>query len=374
MMIIHADAYLKTVVGKLNHPYFGWVEDAQGFVFMSGPVVGLGYGGRYIRHGYDGMSSAIWKRIRTIYSHQLFLIALFLVAALITCSFAVTPKVIDAYLREPIILPLLSAILVTGSMHMGILPMYIVFLAATPFAFRLLKQERYLTYVAVIALLWMVAQSRLPDLIVLGLENEIASAGHKLNLGIFFNVFGWQVLFFAGLAIGYLMAAKKFDPQILWSPDGYTAFLVCIGVFLFLGIYDRIIFDFWFGNAFSQLILGEADRGNFSFIYLIAFAADLYIVAWLLGPGVTAPQKLWRVLAQTLVKLMTLRPLVFLGQHSLHVFTAHIVLIYILAAVFQNGPPSAIMANIMVLLSPAPLFLVAWLHALFVKKTNGKPG
>jgi hypothetical protein len=31
-------------------------------------------------------------------------------------------------------------------------------------------------------------------------------------LGIFFNVFGWQVLFFAGLAIGYLMAAKKFDP------------------------------------------------------------------------------------------------------------------------------------------------------------------
>jgi hypothetical protein len=44
MVIIHANGILKTTFGKLNHHYFGWVEDAQGFVFMSGLVVGLGSG------------------------------------------------------------------------------------------------------------------------------------------------------------------------------------------------------------------------------------------------------------------------------------------------------------------------------------------
>ncbi len=374
MMIIHSDAILKTFVGKLNHHYFGWVEDAQGFVFMSGLVVGLVYGGRFVRHGYDVMHRAIWKRIGTIYSHQLALIALFLATAFITAYLGATPNVINAYVREPIILPALSALLVTGSFHMGILPMYIFFLAATPFAFKLLKQERYLTYIAASALLWMFAQSRLPDLLVQTLEGQMASSGHKLNLGIFFNVFGWQLLFFGGLAIGYLMAAKKFNAQILWSPDAYKAFLVCIGIFLFLGVYDRIVFDYWFGEKFSQSILDETDRGNLSTIYVIAFAADLYIVAWLLGPGVLASQKLWRGLSKVLVNVMSFRPLVFLGQHSLHVFSAHIVLIYIISAVFEDGPPSAIIGNLLVLFSPLPLFLVAWLHALSVKKSSAKQG
>ena len=369
MMIIHSDAYLKTLVGRLNHHSFGWVEDAQGFVFMSGLVVGLVYGGRYIRHGYDVMRRAIWARIKTIYSHQFALILLFLAAAFIAARFSILPRELETYVHEPVALPVLSAFLVTGSMHMGILPMYIFFLAATPFAFKLLKEENYLAYVAIVALFWIFAQTRLPDFFVEAMETNMSGAGHKLNLGIYFNIFGWQLLFFGGLAIGYLMAAKKFNAQILWSQDAYRAFLVCVGIFLVLGFFDRIVFNSWFGNDFTQRILNETDRGNLSIIYVIAFAADLYIVAWLVGPGMTATQKFWRVVAQSLVKVVSLRPLVFLGQHSLHVFSAHIILVYIVATVFQDGPPSALVANILVLLSPLPLFLVAWLHALSVKKT-----
>lgn len=372
MMIIHSDTYLKTTLGKLNHHYFGWVEDAQGFVFMSGLVVGLVYGGRYIRHGYKTMHSAIWKRIKTIYSHQLGLVTLFVLVAIIMSQYGLSPKAFDSYAASPFVFPALSALLVTGSMHMGILPMYIFFLAGTPFALKLLKNESYMTFIAISVSLWMFAQTQLPDLVVRTLEVQLDDAGQKVSLGIFFNIFGWQALFFCGLAVGYLMAAKKFSAQFLWSQDAYKAFLVCVAAFLLLGVFDRIVFDKWFGIEFSTSILGETDRGNFSMIYMIAFVADLYIVAWLLGPGISAPQRLWRIIAQFLIKVMSLRPLVFLGQHSLHVFSAHIVLIYIISVVFEKGPPSALTGNLLILLVPLPLFLVAWLHALSIKNALAK--
>ncbi|MGL6043624.1 MAG: OpgC domain-containing protein, partial [Sandaracinobacteroides sp.] len=54
MTIIHANEILDTVAGKLNHHYFGWVEDAQGFVFISGFVVALVYGRALDRKGFQG--------------------------------------------------------------------------------------------------------------------------------------------------------------------------------------------------------------------------------------------------------------------------------------------------------------------------------
>lgn len=78
MMIVHVNMQFDAVIGKLNHHYLGWVEDAQGFVFISGFVVGLVYGARLIRRGYDACRSSIFSRIKTIYSHQAGLILIFL--------------------------------------------------------------------------------------------------------------------------------------------------------------------------------------------------------------------------------------------------------------------------------------------------------
>ncbi|MBA3326144.1 MAG: OpgC domain-containing protein [Rhodobacteraceae bacterium] len=38
-----------TLLGKIHQQFFGWVEDAQRFVFISGLVVGLVYGRQYLR-------------------------------------------------------------------------------------------------------------------------------------------------------------------------------------------------------------------------------------------------------------------------------------------------------------------------------------
>ena len=369
MVIIHANDVLKTTFGKLNHHYFGWVEDAQGFVFMSGLVVGLVYGGRYLRHGYEVMHKAIWARIRTIYSHQVFLIILFLAIALVYVQFsAMPPNVLRSYEEEPVIFPILSAFLVTGSAHMGILPMYIFFMMVTPFALRLLSAQRYMIYAVLIIGVWAIAQTRVSDQLIRVLEQRLADAGYRTGLGIFFNVLGWQPLFFGGLLIGFLMASKRLNMDFLQREEMRVVFFLCVGLFFFFGIYDRIVFDDWFGTAFSEMIKAETDRGNLSTIYPITFLVDLLIVVWLLGPGLGDKNRMIRGTAQLLQKGVTIRPLVFLGQHSLHVFSAHILIVYLLAALYQDKPPGELVGTFLILLCVCGLYLAAWLHAKSVER------
>ena len=163
MLVIHANGPLNTVLGKLNHHYFGWVEDAQGFVFMSGLVIGLVYGGRYLSKNYHVMHKAIWARIRTIYSHQIALILIFLLSAIAFKIFAVSvPTVLEPYTSQPLLFTTFAALLVTGSKHMGILPMYIFFMMATPFALKLIKQEQSAGCVSkLVEILWRRSPSML---------------------------------------------------------------------------------------------------------------------------------------------------------------------------------------------------------------------
>lgn len=366
MMIIHANDILNTTLGKLNHHYFGWVEDAQGFVFMSGMVVGLVYGGRFIKYGFDTMRRDIWTRIKTIYSHHFFLIFLFtLITFTLSFGAASVPAVLHSYAAEPILFPVLSAFMVTGSAHMGILPMYIIFMVATPYALRLLNARRYITYGVIIAICWAFAQTRLPDAFVGGSEAFFEDAGYALNLGIFFNVLGWQALFFAGLFIGFLMASKRLDTSFIRTPEMRQVFLICVVLFFFFGVYDRIVFDNWISDEFSNAIKAEVDRGNLSTIYVITFAIDLLIVVWMLGPGVMDGNKIISIASRILTSVVTWRPFVFLGQHSLHVFSSHIIIVYIIFSFFDGARVSEPIGAVIIVLSLAILYMTAFLHVRF---------
>lgn len=364
MMIIHANEILHTTFGKLNHHYFGWVEDAQGFVFMSGLVVGFVYGGRFLRSDYDTMRKAIHARIRTIYSHQLGLILIFLIATLIfSATMPSVPNVLHRYADHPISFSISSALLVTGSTHMGILPMYIFFMFATPFAMGLLKERQYFLYAFIIGALWALSQTHVIDFCVGYINSIFVAKDLGFDIGIFFNVFGWQALFFTGLMIGFLMTSKRLKIDFLQAPEMKKVFYVCLALFVFYGIYDRIVFDYWFGTEFSLKVLAETDRGNLSTIYPITFFIDLVIVIWLLGPGMTDENPIVQKSAKFLRTVVTWRPLVFLGQHSLHVFSAHILIVYVIAIIYEGSQPTELTGVAIILLSLAALYAVAWWHA-----------
>ncbi len=371
MMIMHSNELLNAILGKLNHHYFGWVEDAQGFVFLSGLVVGLVYTRQMERRGTDAMRRGIWKRIGTIYSHQAGLIMTFLLAALMLPT-GIEPMNLAPYEREPVVFTAASLMLVTGSRHMGILPMYIFFMMATPFVLRALARGHFAMLSVISVSLWLFAQTGLPEEVVILASQVSADAGHPIRFGIFFNIFAWQIVFFLGLVIGYLTASGRMDTSFLYTPDMERAFFVAVAAVIALGLFDRVVFDYWIGVEFRHQVLSSVDRGNFSSLYLVAFLIDLFVIVWLLGPGRTSHIRIVALASALMHRVFTFGPLVFLGQHSLHVFSAHILCVYVLALVLHGTQLSPLVGNLLILLSPLPLYLAAWGHQVMVSRDRAK--
>lgn len=364
MMIAHANAYLNAPLGRFNHHYFGWVEDAQGFVFISGLVVALVYSRRLLRKGEAAMREGIAARIRTIYTYHASLILFFLACALLLPLVGIQAEILAQQADEPFVFTLASLLLTTGTLHMGILPMYIFFMIATPAVLVMFNTGRAPVVLAGSIALWLLAQTGWPDLMQLPVEAAAAEAGHPFNLGIYFNIFGWQALFVAGLWIGWLTANKRLDLSRLRTPAMAQVFWIALAAFLILGIFDVMAYTGWGDDGWRRMVYASIDRGNLHIIYVVAFAVNLYLVTWLVVAG---PYSEWLGLSfagRFIGWLFTRDALVRLGQHSLQIFVAHIIVVYAMSlwAQGRDEPLAPMVANLVLLSSIAPLYAVAWLH------------
>ena len=88
-----------------------------------------------------------------------------------------------------------------------------------------------------------------------------------------------------------------------------------------------------------------------------------FSITWLFIAGGNAKYIYVRKLSAFAHWLFTRRFLVFLGQHSLQVFTFHMVLVYFVEVIFHGRQLSALEANVYLILCVMSLYLPAWLHA-----------
>ncbi|WP_102222705.1 OpgC domain-containing protein [Acidimangrovimonas sediminis] len=362
MTVAHVNVYLDTFIGKVNHHYIGWVEDAQGFVFISGFVIGLVYTKRLLRKGAQEMGGAVRTRMVHIWRYHAGLALLFLAAALILPRLGVHADILDQQAKDPILFTLMEMGLVTGTLHMGILPMYLIFMAATPFALRAFQKGNYLTVAVVSGLAWIFAQTGLPDWAEYPVQNALADMGHPINIGIYFNVFGWQVLYMAGLWLGYLMATDKLDLGFFRTKEAETIFYVLLAGFALFAFVSVVTWSKGLGLGYSKFVWKTFDRGNLYPIYVFNFAVDLYLVVWLLNAGHDHANRVIRGAAATLNWVFTRRIFVFLGQHALQVFTTQVVVVYILSVWMQGQKPDTLEANLLFFACFPPLYLAAWVH------------
>lgn len=369
MTVAHANVYLDTFAGKVNHHYVGWVEDAQGFVFISGFVIGLVYTKRLVRKGADAMSGAVKARIFHIWRYHAALAILFLAAAVILPQVGIKADVLGQQAANPILFTLMELGLLTGTLHMGILPMYMIFMAVTPFVLKTFEKGNYLTVALLSGLAWVLAQTGLPDFAELPAETALKAAGHPVNIGIYFNVFGWQVLYMAGLLLGYLMATGKLDLGFFRRREAETLFWIALAAFAGFAVLDVMVYTKGFGLAFSKYVWGSFDRGNLHPVYVANFAVDLYLAAWLLNAGHAHANRAVRGVSDAVRWIFTRPAFVFLGQHALQVFTTQILVIYALSIWMEGHKPGALEANITLLACLPPLYLAAWVH----KRAKSRP-
>jgi len=139
--------------------------------------------------------------------------------------------------------------------------------------------------------------------------------------------------------------------------------VVAAGGVVFFGLLDRVVYWNLISDDFSRSFLATAVRADFSTVHVLNFALDLFFVTWLLVAGRESGIRIFALLSQAIWWVFTRPALVFLGQHSLHVFSFHLVVVYAVSIAFDAGPPGEILGTILLLLGALSLYLPAWLHA-----------
>ena len=323
---------------EINHRQLAFVEDAQGFVFLSGLVVGMVYAARMLRKGFDSAAGAIWRRAGDLYRQTLFLLAFAMTMVLIipAAKLAWVEWMADLDWRNPFRAGS-AALLLFQPTYMDILPQYIVYMLAAPFLIRDCLKGRFAEVLIGSSLLWLSAQFAVQRPVTAALNTWLAGdTGHGLRVN--FNLMAWQIVFVFGLVLGVLTATNRIDWKRVFRPDDTLLPLAALSVCLFF-----LPFRFATAHDYMPLdMLGTfqsyENRSEFGLVYLLNFSAAAAGLAWLLIAGPEHASARVRAFSNGLSRLVSLPFLRLLGRHSLQVYVWHVVIVYLVRFVDFETP------------------------------------
>lgn len=353
MTLSHASYAFGSQLRRLSYHSVGWADAAHGFVFLSGLVIGMVYVRKYQKGGETALKSAIWRRMRTVYTHTAFLAVL--TAVLAMTSAAAAPKLFAGFGDAPLVFMGLSLTLLSGPMFADVLQLYLALMLVTPLALMMIVRGRVLTLAAICLCCWTFAQFGLVDFLMERLQDALGLTRLDLHLGLFFNRLGWQIVYFGGLILGALFSLGRFDPAMFRAPQWRPVAGVCFAASLLFAVYHL---------AAPHLVPDPPEeRGTVSLVFLGNVLADLGLLVWLVVAGRDDPNAVVRFGARVVRGIFTWRPLVFLGQYSLQVYTWHVAVLYLLSSFFPWQGLGFPLREILVLSVIASLFLPAWFTA-----------
>lgn len=305
-----------------------FVEDAQGFVFLSGFLIGLLQTKRLMRHGVPAMRASVYRRAGELYLYSMGLVLIALTLQ------AVLPGGVDAFYNwmgasgasDPK-RDFALATLIFQPTFMDILPMYILFLLAAPPLVRQVAEGRWPLVITVSLLVWMAAQMGVGDAISVPLQ-AIGQATDGQGLRGSFNPLGWQLVFISGMVGGGLMAKGGIEWKRIFSPQATTLPVLClivVGFFLPVRLITaHDVIEYKFLGPFESMAL----RPSFGPVYLLNLLGAGGLLAWLLIAGPDSPKRWVRAIAHGLQSLFLWAPLRLLGRHSLQTYAWHVLVVY----------------------------------------------
>ncbi len=313
---------------------FGFSDATEMFVFCSGMASAIAFGGVFARAGWVMGSLRIAHRIWQVYWVHLgvFFLTLVLMLALNMTGFFARDEVnalnLGPFLNTtgPNLIGLLTLTYVPN--YFDILPMYLVILALIPLMIALAAVDVRLALLASVGI-WVAASAGL------NLPAELWFAKPS-DRAWFFNPFAWQVLFFTGFALmaGWLPA----PPVRRWLVWTAVAVVFVSVPFAWGKIIGQVEAIRTLRHAGAVLI----DKSDFGILRFVHFLALAYLAWVAVGPE-------GRNLRQTGLAGRAIALISRVGQQSLAVFAASMVLARVLGAVLNlagNGPVAALAVNL----------------------------
>ena len=323
--------HLPTRFSELVNQPFGFVSSAEGFVFLSALLVARLYIRQAMVDG-QGLRVKLWRRALKIYGYHVILLALaFTVAArlaVVTHRTALL-NLLDFYFAHPAVAVLGSLLLIYCPPLLDILPLYVIFLAATPLLLSAALRYGWSRVITGSLIIWALAQ--------FGLRSFInSSLVHLTHLPIplqeagAFNLFSWQWVWIAGLWIG---AKSAEGPLPLRRIPGWVTALCAVICAFFIGVRHG-----WLGPHLTVQVLGMyLDKWNIGALRMVNLLALAVVFYWLRKP---------------VLRLVAVEPFLTLGKASLEVFFAHIIFVFIGLALLYGevteleGYPAALLVTV----------------------------
>ena len=215
--------------GWLTQP-FGFVSAAEGFVFLSAFLVGAVYTRRAIEHGTGAMRSALWQRAGLIWLCQagmlLFLFTIIANVGLRTNRQAIK-NLMSFYLEQPIDALWTGLALIYNPPLLDILPMYVLFMLASPVALTIGLQRRgWYLVIGVSMTLWLLAQFGLSQLTYNTIVKAVDLKVPLHQTGAF-EMVAWQFIWILGMWMG---SRREAVPAQRDFPGWLVAACLVIGI------------------------------------------------------------------------------------------------------------------------------------------------
>jgi hypothetical protein len=315
---------------KFNHSELGFVQDVQGFVFLSGLLVGIVYGRRMMKAGFAAGSLALWRRAGELYAYTIgCVLVVFVLREILPQAGTLWQDLLGGLGNGGVAFRAAGALLLYQVTYLDVLPQYVVYFLAAPPLVWLCVTGRWLSVALACAILWFAVQTGVHLPIANALNGGLAGFDPDLSVRVPFNVLGWQLIFFGAMVIGVLWMQGKIPVERIFDPDrtilvkAACAALVIFAAFK-LGFTLEVV-----PESVTQRFFLYGNRAEFGLVFLLNFLALGYVITWVIVAGPRSRHRPIAGIGRALTFVFTLSFLRLLGRHSLQIYAWHVVLVYL---------------------------------------------
>ena len=352
LWFIYLDHIPDNVVSWFTVRNYGFSDATEIFVFISGYTAVIAYSRMMLRDGWPRAAVRIYRRVWQLYVAHILLFVAFTAQIAYVSIARDTPQLIEEMQlmglgQNPYQAIVEAVLLKFRPVNLDVLPLYIVLLAAFPFALPALLRWPYAVILVSIALYAVTSHFN---------WNLPAYPDEKVW---FFNPMAWQVVFYSGA----VLAVTAHHLEILDRWWRTTAILAI--AYLFFAAFIALS---WHYNSLERLIpdwiarqIYPIDKTNLDILRFVHFLAMAWLVRLTVRPNARFLK--WRIL----------EPIRRCGEHSLQIFclgTFLAVTAQVIVARYEDSTVSQLFVSFAGL---AIMSLAAYAASWFKAKSRGAP-